>query len=464
MIKSIVVIALTGALGFSQTLDTRLKGKRIYMHKNDGGHQNGYDGLRDLLIANKAAYGYEFEFTGPSLGFPALDSLFNRLYKGPNEPRQANTIDILIFCQGEGDGNMGRVDMNHAPSAAAMMARHRNVNTHVRSGGSLIMVHAAAGREVSWYRWHYGAKLMTEWFLDGCNASSSFPGNSGHFSANTLATAVLDDETLQPRDPSLYFIRNLLTMPKEKGGFGQPAVNSAVKGEWYHFNGGFKYEDGSGGPVANVRNTYPIKSVRGNPGEPDSGIGPAKVITSLTRIAANYVPPGKGRPIAWGREVSWGAFDPQATAKNGRFFYINTGHGGDEWTVAGNWMGDLFLSTLRWSVKDEIGCMNPSDPGYRPWFTVNSCQPTVVRKGEALASAGSGILGGVIAEGSALEIALEKDVAHVVKVLNLEGRTLFRRKGLGISTYRVPGLEPGSYLVVLEADGKTIRKSLAVGP
>lgn len=369
---------LIAGAGFPQTIKSNLNGKRIYMQRNDGGHEEGYLGMRDLLEANKNIYGYTFEYSPQALSFPQLDSLYNRLYKAGGA-RAANTIDILIFCEGEGDGNFGRVNMDNPADAIPMYARQKNVNTHLRMGGAMLMVHAAAGREVSWYRWGFGAKLVSDWFLDGTNASVQVPGNSGHFSAGTLGTATLDEETLPTRDSSTYFVRKLFTSPKASSGYGQPLTNMEVKGEWYHFNGAQRYEDGTGGLVTNPRNSYQQQLVRGNPGVPDSGIGPAKVFAVLTKIGANYTPPGKGRNIIWGREVSKGVFDPRSSATNGRYMYYQPGHDRYEWTQAGGWMGDLFLAGLRWVVRDDRGCMIAGASSYNPVATVNDCGVTGIR-------------------------------------------------------------------------------------
>lgn len=463
--KALMMIALACGLGFSQTVDSKLKGKRIYMHKNDGGHQGGYDGLKALLEANKGIYGYEFEATGLNLSDEQLNTLFGRLYKGPDAAKPANAIDILIFCQGEGDGNMGRGPFPPNVSAGNF-ARHAMVNTHVRSGGALILVHAAAGREISYWSWEFGAKLMGAWFLDGCNASQAIQGNSGHFGANTTATAILDEETTQARNPSLYFIRNLFTMGKDKGGFGQPEFSTAIKGEWYHFNGNFKYEDGSGGAVVNSKHTQPMAPVRGHLGFPDSGIGPAMVIATLTKInsGAGYTPPGKGRAIAWAREVSPGPFDKNASGRNGRFLYTNVGHDGDEWTIANRWMGDQFLAMLRWSVKDERGCTNPAGAGYKPWSTVDdgvTC-PTVSIDKTSLEIGKGGVIGSISSGSSALYVAIEKAGPHSVKVVTLKGRTVFANSGRGNASYRVADLEKGSYLVVLSVNGHSISKRVSL--
>lgn len=467
MLKGIMVFAaLSCGLAFSQAVDSKLKGKRIYMHKNDGGHQGGYDGLKAWLENNKAAYGYEFEATGLNLSETALNTLFGRLYKGPDSPRQPNTIDILIFCQGEGDGNMGRGPFPPSVSVGNIQ-RHTMVNTHVKAGGVLILVHAAAGREISYWKWGFGAMLMGSWFLDNCFASPQVAGNSGHFGANTVATATLDEETLQAKDPSLFFIRNLFTQPKDKGGLGQPLINSAVKGEWYHFNGNFKYEDGSGGAITNPQHTSPMVMVRGNAGFPDSGIGPTKIITTLTRInsGSGYNPPGKGRPVAWAREVSWEKFNPATPDKNGRFIYTNAGHDGDEWTTAGQWMGSQFLAMLRWSVKDERGCMDPNQPSlYKPFATVydGSCPPVGIGGSIPLKSGRAWLVGRVAAANATIDVTIDRDASHSVRIADMKGRSVYEASGTGRSSYQVPGLDKGSYIVRVDADGKSVRQRVTI--
>ena len=71
------------------------------------------------------------------------------------------------------------------------------------------------------------------------------------------------------------------------------------------------------GAAFSSNNKWQPTEVRGHMGIPDTGIGPAKVIAVLTKIqGANYTPPGKGRHTVWGREVSKGVFNGNASATN----------------------------------------------------------------------------------------------------------------------------------------------------
>src|SRR6185295_18008940 len=105
-----------------------------------------------------------------------------------------------------------------------------------------------------------------DWFMDAYFASSLVSGNGGHFSSGTAGTYTLDNATLATTDSSAYFIRKLLTTATAQKGYGQPLVTNQVVGEWYHFNGGKKYEDGSGGAVTNSNNKVAPKPVRNDPG------------------------------------------------------------------------------------------------------------------------------------------------------------------------------------------------------
>ncbi len=455
------ILAIVG-LSLGQTIKSNLNGMRIYMQRNDGGHEDGYLGMKNLLMANQALYNYTFEYSPQALGDPELNALFNRLYKGDGKPKAANTIDIMIFCQGEGDGNLGRGDMDNAGYAVGMYARQKNLTTHIRSGGGFMMVHAAGGREVSWYRWGFGARLITDWFLDGTNASVSYPGNSGHFSSGTPGTAALDDETLAAHDSSAYFVRNLFSQPKTKGGYGQPLSNSQVLGEWYHFNGGMKYEDGTGGPVSNPRNTFAQKTVRGDPGVPDSGIGPVKIFSVLTKIGPSYIPPGKGRVSVWGREVSKGPFNPAAAETNGRFIYFQPGHTSTEWTQAGGWMGDLFLSTLRWVAKDDRGCVTPGSPAFSPMATINTCIATGIGGSGQGTDESSSAFGRVTLEGGKVGVFIDLPGSHTLNIQALNGETVFMASGTGPRYYLAPWIAKGTYLVQVASRGETFRKQVSL--
>lgn len=456
MIKVLITVAVACGVGFSQT--SKLKGKRIYMSRQESGHQNGYEGLRDLLLKNKAAYGFEFEYSPSPLTETALNSVYSRLYKTTGV-KDANTIDILIFCQGEGDRNVAG---NPYPGAGERMSR---VNTHVRNGGAFIMVHGAGGREVSWHSWTYGAKLMTDWFVDDYRASSLIQGNGGHFSAGTKATYTLDEETLPARDSSTFFIRKLLTLPKAQNGLGQPLVTDQVESEWYHFNGGKQFEDGSGSVATHPNNKVMPKPVRGDMGVPDSGIGPAKIMGLITKIqGANYTPPGKGRHSVWGREVSKGPFDAKTSAENGRFVYFNPGHNGNEYTLAGNWIGDFFLSTLRWVVKDDRGCTDATRANYNAMATVNdgTCTPTVSSRDALLSDGGSAQLGRISVRGLDLDVSVNHAGAHSVAVVGVDGRTVFSRLGEGAATYPIANLQRGFYLAHVKVAGRSFKKLVSI--
>src|SRR4051812_3067415 len=92
---------------FSQTIVSKLAGKRIYLHRKDGtDHTDGFVGLQTFLNTKKAAYGYTLE---ASIGTPTeadLNNIFNRLYNASGT-KPANAIGILILCQGQGDQNIG---------------------------------------------------------------------------------------------------------------------------------------------------------------------------------------------------------------------------------------------------------------------------------------------------------------------------------------------------------------------
>jgi hypothetical protein len=459
--KIILLLALAAGLCHPQAIASKLAGKRIYLHRKDGNdHSDGFVGLQKLLEAKKAVYGYTLESSAGSPSESDLNTLFNRLYTAGAKP--ANAIDILIFCQGQGDQNVGGGASTNP--FAGFADRFAKVNAHVKNGGGLVMVHAAAGREVSWQNWFFGAKLMTDWFVDNYFASSLNSGNGGHFPYGTIGTYTLDEETLAAKDSSTFFIRNLQTLAKAKGGYGQPLLSPDVKGEWYHFNGGKKFEDGSGGAAGHSNNKIVPMPVRGNPGVPDSGIGPARIVGGLSKIGS-YIPPGgKGRHGVWVREVSKGAFDPNASAANGRFLYFNPGHAGEEYTDAGGWMGDFFLANLRWVAKDDRGCMTATDKNYSAVATVNdgTCTPVGIGARAELESADAGRLGAVSADPSGIRIDVGAQGSHSVEVVKITGERVFQAPGAGAHTYQVTGLQSGFYMVKVSVNGRSIAKRVAI--
>ncbi|MDB5049085.1 MAG: hypothetical protein JWO30_2156 [Fibrobacteres bacterium] len=461
MKKIVLGIALVCGLCFPQTITSKLSGKRIFLHRKDGtDHTDGFVGLQKMLDAKKSIYGYTFESSTGSPGEAELNALYNRLYKGAGA-HDAGTIDILILCQGQGDQNVGGgASVNPFANAAD---RFQKVNTHVRSGGGLIMVHAAAGREVSWQNWFFGAKLMTDWFVDNYFASSLNSGNGGHFPYGTIGTYTLDEETLAAKDSSTFFIRNLLTQAKTRNGYGQPLVSPDVKGEWYHFNGGKKFEDGTGGAATHSNNRIAPSAVRGDPGVPDSGIGPAKVVGILTKIGT-YVPPGKGRHGVWAREVSAGVFNAKASDKNGRFLYFNPGHAGEEYTDANGWMGDFFFSSLRWVAKDDRGCTNPVSSNYSSLATVNDggCLTTGIGRDAILNDEGADRFGRISVGSSAIDVSIDRDGPHSLAVVKVNGEMVFRRQGEGIGKYQAAGLKSGFYLVQVNVKGRTFKKLVSI--
>jgi hypothetical protein len=265
MKKAVVGIALACGLGFAQTQVSKLNGKKVYVLREwvDGGHQNGFQALKDLVEANAKTYGYTAEVPANPLNQNDLNAVFARLYKGDGT-KPANAIDVMVFSQGEGDWNV-----TGNPLIGGAETRMTQINAHVRGGGGLIITHAAAGREISRSGWIFGAKLMGDWFQDEYFASAAVQGNQGHFGSGTAGTTTLDEETLPAKDSSTFFIRNVMTLGKDKKGMGMPLVTDQVTGEWYHFNGGFKFEDGTGGTVSNTRNQFKPVQVRGQVGYPD---------------------------------------------------------------------------------------------------------------------------------------------------------------------------------------------------
>lgn len=450
--------ALCGA-AFAQTPLSKLNGKTVYLHRQfvDGGHANGFNALRTLLEANATAYGYKFELSVNPLTQGGIDQLFNRLYKDNGKPEGG--IDVLIFCQGEGDWNV-----TGEPLIAGSVDRMAKVNAHVRNGGGLIISHAAGGRQISRSGWTYGAKLMTDWFMDEYSASASIAGNGGHFSSGTQGTLALDEETLKEKDPSAFFVRNLMLAAKDKKGYAMPVSTDQVRGEWYHFNGGFRYEDGTGGAVASNANKFPPAKVRGHMGHPDSGIGPAKIFSVLTKIqGANYTPPGKGRHAVWGREVSKGPFSTGSSDKNGRFIYFNPGHAGDEYTLAGGWVGNLYLSTLRWVVKDDRGCTDATRANFSALATVDdgTCLPTAIGH-DALLDAGAGSFGRVSVREKSLEVSVEAQGPHSVLVTDVSGKLVYQRLAEGAKAHKVEGLQRGFYVASVKAGGQAFKKLVSI--
>ena len=381
MFGAAIAIALTALaaprVAAAQTIATSLSGKRIYLHGNSYGHAIGFQAVVDLLQSRKAVYGYGFEYTAGPTTESRLDSLVQRLYD-PARPRTANTIDILIICQGEGDANIGgNWSTTPLPGAAERFAR---VNAHVRNGGGLVFVHAAGGREVTWQGWDYCAKLMTDWFADDYILSPTLSnGGEGGIIDGIYA---LDPETLPERDPSAYFIRKILGATGS-GGYGQPlATDSVLNG--YLFNGGFKYEDGMGGKITSANTRIARRPVRGDPGIPGEGIGPAKIFSVFTHInfgPDGYTPPKGGRISVWGREVGKGYFDKSASAENGRFVMFSPGHRGNDFTRGNGWLGDYFMANLRWLAKEDRGCTNSAAINFAPTATVDDGTCTVVGLG-----------------------------------------------------------------------------------
>ncbi|MDB5106694.1 MAG: hypothetical protein JWP91_4383 [Fibrobacteres bacterium] len=458
MRKALVGIAVACGLGFSQTVPSKLAGKRVYVLREwvDGGHQNGFQALKDLVEANAKVYGYTAEVPANPLNQTDLNAVFARLYKGDGT-KPANAIDVMVFSQGEGDWNV-----TGNPLIGGADVRMSQINAHVRGGGGLIITHAAAGREISRSGWIFGAKLMGDWFQDEYSASASISGNGGHFGSGTAGTTTFDEETLASKDSSTFFIRNVMTLSKDKKGYGMPSITDQVTGEWYHFNGGYKYEDGTGGKVTNPNNKFQPVQVRGHQGYPDSGIGPTKIISVLTKIqGANYTPPGKGRLSVWAREVSKGTFDKNASATNGRFVYFNPGHAGDEFTKAGGWMGSLWISSLRWVVKDDRGCTQPTSSNYNPLATVNdaTCIPTSIGRDALLTDDKSALLGRVSVDASSIGIAVNQEGPHSLKVIKMNGELVFQHLGTGAREYRVPGLKSGFYMVLVNVNGRSFKKS-----
>jgi hypothetical protein len=458
MKKALIGIAVACGIGFAQP--SKLSGKKVYMLREwvDGGHQNGFQALKDLVEANAKVYGYTAEVPANPLNATDLNAVFSRLY-GADGSKPANAIDVMIFSAGEGDWNV-----TGNPLIAGAATRMTQINAHVRGGGGLIISHAAAGREISRAGWIFGAKLMGDWFQDEYSASPAISGNGGHFGSGTAGTTTLDEETLPAKDSSTYFIRNIMLLGKDKKGYGMPLVTDQVTGEWYHFNGGYKYEDGSGGKVSNPNNKFQPVQVRGHQGYPDSGIGPTKIISVLTKVqGANYTPPGKGRLSVWAREVSKGTFDKNASATNGRFVYFNPGHAGDEYSKAGGWMGSLFLSSLRWVIKDDRGCMNPTAQNFNSLATVNEgCIPTSIGRDALLRDAADLEVGRISVADAGIRISIARTGAHSVQVASINGERVFQSPGSGKMEYQVPNLKSGFYVVNVVSGGRTFKKMVSI--
>jgi hypothetical protein len=279
----------------------------------------------------------------------------------------------------------------------------------------------------------------------------------------------MDSMTLATRDSSAFFIRNTMTLPTAQRGYNQPLINTAVVGEWYHFNGGKQYEDGSGNNATHANNRVQPLPVRRNgvvnQGVPDSGIGPVKIFAVLTRIqGANYTPPGPGRHSVWGREVTNGVFNPAASATNGRFVAFNPGHAGNEYTVAGGYIGYLFLSTMRWVMKDDRGCRNPLSSNYNSLATVNdgTCLPVGIGHDALLEDPGSGYIGRVSLNRSGIAVSVGRHGAHTVVVAKVNGQKVFHQVGNDGREYTVPGLEKGFYLVRVEVGGQVFKKMVSI--
>jgi hypothetical protein len=417
--------------------------------------------LRELLRANSATYGYTLEVSETPLDPAQLDSVFGRLYRIDGS-RHPHPIDVMIFSQAEGDWNI-----TGNPVIAGADRRMRQINAHVRGGGGLILTHAAGGREIARDGWLFGAKLMTDWFQDEYYASSSLPGNGGQFPDGTSGTVAFDEQTLPERDSSAWFVRKLMVSGKDMGGFGKPSSTDQVKGEWYHFNAGYKYEGHMGIRVTNPRNRSQTDEVRGHPGIPDSGIGPSKIFGSLPAIqGAQYVPPAPGRPFAWGREVSQGTFDGSASSRNGRFAYFQPGHSGNVFIQADGWLGDFYLALLRWVAKDDRGCTKPWAPNYDAMATVDdgSCDPVGLDRRTSPQSPDSGPdpdsdPGRITIGPSAIRVAFTGNGRHTVEISDLTGRHHLKRTGFQAEE-AFSGLPCGVYLVRVAASGKPFTKRI----
>jgi hypothetical protein len=206
----------------------------------------------------------------------------------------------------------------------------------------------------------------------------------------------------------------------------------------------------------------PQRLVRGDMGEPDSGIGPAKMVSVLTKIGPSYVPPGKGRPSVWAREVGKGVFNAGASAVNGRFVYFNPGHASTEWSLGGGWMGDLLLSTLRWVAKDDRGCMSPSAADYSPVATVNDCGVTDTRRAAAPAAKEDPGFGSVLAGRSFLDVDVDLKPPHTLKVTRASGERVFSGTGAGGHAYHLTGMKAGAYVILVESEGNSFVRQVTL--
>jgi hypothetical protein len=455
-----LIVALSLGLARAQLPVSKLNGKTVYLHRQfvDDTHAGGFIALKNLLLANAPVYGYKLEISEYPLAETPLSAAFNRLYR-LDAAKPPNPIDVLVFSQSEGDWNI-----TGNPTIVGWENRIRQVNDHVRAGGGLILSHAAGGRQISRNGWIFGAMLMTDWFQDEYFPGGNVSGNSGHFPSGTQGTITLDEQTLPSRDSSAYFIRRLMTLGKAHGGFEMPAASDSVRSSWYHFNGGFKYPGQLGGKVKNTNNKFQPAEVRGHAGFPDSGIGPSKVFTSLPRIQTglgSYTPQGKGLLSAWGREVGPPPFDPSRSATNGRFAYVNPGHMGEEYLMGDGWMGNLFLSVLRWSVKDDRGCVDPASILYNPHATVTDGSCLVLAMRQGIRSAASGREDGRISpEAEGIEVEFAGTGGHSLRIVDARGSLVFARAGKGPAAYSAKGLSRGPYFAHIREDGEDFNERI----
>ena len=206
-------------------------------------------------------------------------------------------------------------------------------------------------------------------------------------------------------------------------------------------------------PLAFLDEYYSFRtSPRGKPG-----------VTILLTIAENSFtkpvqgPMGNDHPVVWAK-----------TEGKGRVVHFSVGHSwstNNAYTAKNSYLKNFLYGNLRYAAGDFIGCMDNKFQEYSADVTKSDATACITPSVSILRPDGSDMVPLISKEAGKqfVNVTLPGTGSHSVTILDVSGRAVQLRTGVGASTYSlaVPS-RSGIYMVVAKSGGKTTRHRVTV--
>ena len=168
-------------------------------------------------------------------------------------------------------------------------------------------------------------------------------------------------------------------------------------------------------------------------------------------------PMGTDHPVVWAK-----------TEGKGRVVHFSVGHSwstNNVYTAKSSYLKNFLYGNLRYAAGDFVGCTDNTYEEYKPDATKSDAAACVKKLSTSLVRADGKDTQPLISRdaGQLVRVDLRGAGSHSVTILDVSGRVVQTKTGMGASTYSLPiPAQSGIYTVVAKSAGETTRYRVTV--